>query len=487
MRQALVWSLALAFLPTAAPAKPSPTLGDLLSTLSNGAKRRDCASVMPTVEALELTAGFAKISEQVRLSIHGLGFFCAWEGRQMDLALHHAREGTLLSGAPPELWQARFAMELTSKKYGDAVTTAETMAQTLPEALNGFEMRNLFYLVRELKSQPDLRKRFLKVLASPSFVPAKAGTSSAYFRQEYAIILVDTGDRTGAAEMVASIDEPKIIKSMSLDPRLRAFVPENVDLRAAIERHMSRMREIAAANATMIQPQLNVVEDLLMLDKGEEALATLDAIRPDQSARAYADSEEQINWWWNARAKAYALLGRYENAQAAFQKGIESLENGSPNISQTINLSEMQLRFGRPVDALETLAPIAEGKVPGSPYGMMQFRTNHGCASHRIGKKQDAEADLAYLREHAADAPDALTAMQLCLGDVDGAAASIIARLDTADQRAEALSYLSDYAPYPSTYPVDPDAPVLEALKARPDVKDAVLRAGGTRKFNISP
>lgn len=486
MRQALVWSLALVLLPSAASVKANPTLDDLLATMSEGAKRQDCASVAPTVEALEHTAGFAKLPEHVRLYAHGLGFYCAWEARHTELALHHVREGTLLSGASPELWQARFAMELTNKQYTDAFKTAETIAQTLPDTLNGFEMGNLFYLVRELKSQPDLRRRFLKILASPSFVPAKPGSSSAYFRQECAIVLADAGDRTGAAGMVASIDAPKIIKSMSLDPRLRAFVPPNLDLRAAVERHMDRMREIAAAHATVIQPQLNVVEDLLMLDKGEEALATLDAIRPDQSAQAYADSEDQINWWWNSKAKAYALLGRYEDAQAAYRKGKENLEHSKPNISQTINLSEMQLRFGHPADALETLAPIAEGKVPGSPYGMMQFRTNHGCASHRVGKKQNAEADLAYLREHVADAPSSLTSMQLCMGDIDGAATSIIMRLDNPDQSAEALSDLSDYAPAPNTYPGDPDAPALEALKARADVKAAVLRAGGTRKFNVS-
>lgn len=264
------------------------------------------------------------------------------------------------------------------------------------------------------------------------------------------------------------------------------MMPAQFDARAAVERHMAYLREIAAAHAGAIRPQLAVAEELALLGKPLDVLATLDAIEPGKpGGPSYLDQDDQLNWWWDARARAYAMLGRYDDAAAAFTQGKSIAEHGQPNISQTINLAAVQLRFRRFADALATLAPIGAGKVRGSPYGMMQFRAVHGCASFLTGKIDDAKADLAYMREHEADAPAALTETQLCTGDLGGAAASMIKRLDTPDQRVEALSELSDYAAPPSTYPKYPSEAAFAALKLREDVKAAIARAGGVRSFNV--
>jgi tetratricopeptide (TPR) repeat protein len=466
--------------------QPQDTLAVIRDAAAT-AQKGDCKSALKTADGQIANSQFAGISDEMKLFIYRLGLACAWTEGQWDSALRYAEKATELPGADPQLWEARLQLLWQANKLEDVVTTIETMARDKPDVLNAIKFSTWGPVYRGFKRTPDLYRRFLKVISSPAYVPNEPGVSTDYFRKEYAVILAQSGDMSGAAANVALIDDPLVLKRISLDPRLRTIIPENFDARTWVERHMTRMREVAAAHTGAIAPQLSVANDLRMLNKGEKALATLDAIDPaGNGSENLQDRTEQLNWWWDSRAHAYALLGRYDEAVDAFAQGQKLNELNQPNISQTINLSDMQLRFGRAADALKTLEPIVAGKIPGSPYGLMQFHSNHGCASYKVGKIDDAKADLTYLRDHVADAPSALTSLQLCMGDIEGAAQSMIKRLETPDDSVEALLDLSDYATPPSTFPPYPTDPGIIALKARPDVQAAIARAGGTRKFNIA-
>jgi len=470
----------------------SPSLATVASqdkqvALQAAIKANDCKTVLQIVAAQIALPNFAGLPEQDRQSFYHLGFECAYQEHQSELALNYVEEATKLPGAPQELWQARLGLELRAKHLAAAVSTAETLPSDMADVLNVVKVAYWRYLTDELKSEPKLRQRLLKVLASHTYLPAELGTSSDYFRWEYAKILADGGDKPGAAALVTLIDDPKALMQISLDTRLREFVPANFDARFASELHLARMREVASAHPGLMSPHLDFVFDLLFLDRGEEALATLEAIDPDKADRSnFSDKTDQLRWWWDFKARAYALLGRYDEAVAAYTRAMALNEANQPNISQTINLAALQLRFNHPADALITLAPVMDGKVPASPYGLMQFRVNHGCASFKTGKRGEANTDLAFLREHVVDAPAALTWLQLCMGDIDGAAVSVIKRLETPDERPEALAHLSDYAESPATLPKDPYAAGVVTLKARADVKEAIARAGGIRSFNVS-
>jgi hypothetical protein len=71
----------------------------------------------------------------------------------------------------------------------------------------------------------------------------------------------------------------------------------------------------------------------------------------------------------------------------------------------------------------------------------------------------------------------------LCLNDMDGAAAALIRRLNDLDRRQEALMEMSDFDPPPVPRPAGSLLPRLEKLAQREDVKAAIKRAGGTRRF----
>lgn len=481
-------ALAIGTSSAASAAEQDENQNSPLKAAAVAAQKKDCKTALEIVGTETGKPGFDRRSDEIRIYFYQIGMACAFDRKEMDLAARYAEAATRIPRAPLPVWQARLALAWQAGKIADTVATVEDMARVNSEALNAMPSEGMFSLYRVVRKEKDenLRRRLLAVLTSPGYAPPEPGMSTDTFRKEYAVILAEAGDNPAATALVTQIESPTTLMSISLDPRLRGMVPAQFDARAAVERHMARLREIAAAHAGVIRPQLYVAQDLALLGKPEDALAVLDAIQPGKpGSPSYADQEDQLNWWWDARARAYSMLGRYDDAATAFTQGKSIAEQGQPNISQTINLAAAQLRFGRFKDSLETLAPIVAGKVKGSPYGMMQFRSVHGCASFLTGKTDDAQADLAYMREHADDAPAALTEMQLCVGDMDGAAASIIKRLDTPDQRVEALIELSDYASPPPSYPRYPTEAALFALKAREEVKAAIARAGGVRSFNV--
>ncbi|MBA4010704.1 MAG: hypothetical protein C0481_02450 [Phenylobacterium sp.] len=102
-----------------------------------------------------------------------------------------------------------------------------------------------------------------------------------------------------------------------------------------------------------------------------------------------------------------------------------------------------------------------------------------------LGQAAAAKADLEYAAAHEADHQEALTILQLCTGDLDGAATTIIRRLDDPANRADALLLLSDFDPHRPTYPVTPDDLRLPEIKARADVQAAIARAGLVQRFRL--
>jgi tetratricopeptide (TPR) repeat protein len=223
----------------------------------------------------------------------------------------------------------------------------------------------------------------------------------------------------------------------------------------------------------------------LLVDAGE-APAARALVASLQTASAIASASlDQFNWYWNGVAATETTLGHYDQAVAAYAKAAAFGERGGLNVSQVINLAETQNGFGRGADALKTLAVFADPKRRGSPFGEMQLRFARACANHLAGHEGDTAADLAYLKAHEKDGGPALSDALLCLGDMDAAAAAFIRRLDDPDRRAAVLLQLSDYDDPPVPLPADPVESRLAALKARPDVKAAIDRAGGTRRFHI--
>ncbi|UUX99886.1 hypothetical protein [Sphingomonas sp. J315] len=159
-------------------------------------------------------------------------------------------------------------------------------------------------------------------------------------------------------------------------------------------------------------------------------------------------------------------------------------EDGSPNVSQIINLAGVQMRMGRHADALKTL-PAEGADFPVSPFGAMQMRLVRVCANVGLGNAAAVAIDRAEIEAKSKDAPEALRRLYLCLGDMDAAARAVIAELDNPEQRIETLIDFSDFDPSPTPTPETAYSKGIEALKLREDVQAALKKAGGTRRIAL--
>jgi len=386
----------------------------------------------------------------------------------------------------PYLWNVRLTGEISPPKPEAAVKTLELAAEQHPLTLNQMAPSPIYRAAYNLRG-PDLgalRLRGLKVLAMhyrplDPFVPAET------FRVEYAGLLIDTGRRDEAAQVLADLSEPRQLVVASLDTRFGGMLPK-VDVRTAAERRLARDQGMLADHPTLLKGVLAVAEDLRVLGRDKEALAELDTVadRLDKPG-AFTDVEPHVNWWWNDRAGLLAGLGRYDEAIEAMGRGAEAGEGGAgANVSQTINLAGLTLRSGTPEKALALLEHFDTDARRLSPVGEMELRYVRPCRRVRLGRGGEAADALAYARAHERDEPAALTGMLLCAGDADGAAAVMIRRLGDPAQRGDALLALCDFDD-PPVKTKDPLEDAFKAMAARADVKAAAARAGQVRRFHI--
>jgi hypothetical protein len=485
-------ALALALLAGAAPATVTLTASSpapkTLTDAADAANRGDCASALRLISTELGRAKSANLPEEFRLAADEIGAACAASTNKEDLAYRYAFEGTKFEHSSDLLWRLRLGVELSTNRLDDALTTVEAMANGRGAALNAVPVDWFFNFDRRLKDKKDVagRRRLLAVITASAYQPDEPAAGIDYFRKDYAGLLYEAGDKGAAAALIKLVELPRILNQVGLDPRFRDLLPADYSARKTVEAYLAHLRAIQPDHRDSLNLVIEIAEQERQLGRGADALATLQAAQPTgANGHHYVDLDDRLNWWWNGISHAQQTLGHYDEAVAALRQGADARENGDLNVSQTINLAQVQLRFGHAQDVLATLAVFDKSKRPISPFGEMAMRANRGCAAKLAGKSDAADADIAYARKHADDAAGALTELLLCTGDLDGAAATLIHRLDDPEERAAALLLLSDFAAPADNLPPDPIYRNLPALKARPDVQAAIAKAGGTRRFDL--
>jgi tetratricopeptide (TPR) repeat protein len=489
---------------------PAEAGTDDLTKIGLAYHRDDCDTVVrlgqPLVDS-PAGAGLAG-AEQVR----ALEFIADCErvkGLVAD-SYRHALLGARTEDPSSLLWRLRLGLELEAGRYEAAVATVEAMdgdriarppasddpaealavSMTLDtgEILDEVPTGWMWRLHGALKDagQTQARRRLLAVLASDRYDPDELYGPPDGFRVAYANMLLDSGDREGARSIVVGLKNPSILARASVDLRLRDLLPADVDIRAAAETELAVHRDAILQYPRLIAPIYEAAGNLRQLGRPAEALALLLAAAPRLDVpNGFTDRLDNLSWYWNALANSYLMLGRYDEGMATLAKGASTDEHGNPNISQLLNMAETQLLHGHPEDALRSVAAFDDPTRKRSPYGEMVLRFVRGCALATLGRAGEAQADLAFARAHERDNPGSLGNLLLCVGDLDGAAALLIRRLDDPDRRADALIQLSDYDDPPVASPPDRIESRLAALKARPDIKAAIKRAGGIRRFHV--
>lgn len=483
-------ALALASMvaPSVVVAVPSSTKAETAAGQAISAYDEDDCPTALNIALPLMGSAATSLPAATRARLYDLAVDCTFRAKNRDAAYAFAVDATRTAESSDYVWRMRFLMELIAKRDDVALATIEEMNRGRGEALNAVPVQWIGDLYRrfDARERPAQRTRLLKILADNAYQPLEPLTTNDPYRLDYALILVKAGRLDEARALLAMVKLPETLGKIMFDQRLKEVRPNDIDLRVATERELAGYRTAIGANPRLIAPVVYAADNLIKLGRPQEALDTLKAIESSiADTQAFDDSRTLQMWWWNSLAKGYAALGRYDDALAAYKGGMTQNEKGGVNVSQTINLASLQLRTAKFSDAIATLGILDDPTANISPYGHSVMRLVRGCAYQATGEIKKADADLAYLVAHEKDNADGLAAMLVCRGETDKAAADIIKQLDDPDLHANALLELSDYDPPITRPPNDFDAEGTRMLKARPDVRAAIARAGGIRRIHL--
>lgn len=469
-----------------ARADEAKTRGQLAKAFE-AAQKDDCPTALKLLRPAIKSKAVAELPGKLAAASYHVASLCELRARRVAEARVLTVIGTAIDEASDDLWQLRFALELDMDDNAAATATVVAMSQGRGAALNGIELRWFYQLSRDLREakQDALQLQLLTVLTDPAYDPNEPLANKDWFRLTLARLMLDRGDAARARALVGEIESAPTLLDASFDRRLRAFVPGDFDPRKAVERDLERAKAAAERYPNHLNPLTLGSRALRALGRPKEAIAMLERARTGGKPLAdFDDAEDMHNWWWDSVARTQEMLGDYDATVTAFAEGAKLGEGGVANVSQVINRAHAQNRFGRPAEALQTLA-AAEGDFPVSPYGAMELRLARGCANAALGNAKALAEDRAFMEPRAKDHREALTYVLLCIGDMDAAAKSLIAALEDPDQQAATLATWSDYNPPLAGEPVYSFTKRMPELKARADVKAAIEKAGGTRRIAL--
>lgn len=220
---------------------------------------------------------------------------------------------------------------------------------------------------------------------------------------------------------------------------------------------------------------LNRADEALMLV--DDALARIDAAGDDDPP--FEDVEDALNWTYQVRARLRGRLGHDDEALSDLQAGAEQGEDGGTNVSQRLNRAGYLLSIDRFADALAQ----AEGVRPAdlSPYGRSVRRSIMICAYSRLGRTEEMRSALVEAEARAADSYRNFQTAAWCANDLDRAARAYISRLESIDERRNAILDLQSFAGEPPPERWQKDHPIY----GRSDVDAAIDRAMHLRQYPI--
>ena len=498
MRNVLVLAgaglLALAGAPGVAAADdPPPDAKATLAAAIDAYRTKDCPKAISLVAPIVAAPGSTNPRDLAQA--YDLTVDCTWQGGDHEKAGVIARRAIKLDESSDYVWRVAVFVDFQAKRYAAGLDTIDQMlAAGRAGTLNSFDPRFFMQIHTLLERGGDSVNdtRLLAILANRAYDPdelfAKINGFGDYMRALYARKLLAADKRDEARKLIADLEGYEAMAEIAFDPGLLALRGSPIDFHAVVEADLARHRALVERYPSALAAINAVGLDLHRLGRNDEAIAFLKAAQPRfnlPDAYDYDDIDRELGWFWDRMAGAYAAIGKYDEMVAAFTKAGQAKEGGAANVSQIINLASQQAGFGRPAEALKTLDLLGTA-VNASPYGLMQIRAVRGCAYAELGQLDKARAVLAEAVAHEQDDPATVTALYLCVGDEDAAAASYVRRLAGAETRRPAMLELADFdAPDPRA-PKAPYADRSDRVRKRPAVAEAIRAAGGPVKIHLS-
>lgn len=299
-------------------------------------------------------------------------------------------------------------------------------------------------------------------------------------------------DRIDDARVILdSVLSPVVLVRIGIDRRFAALWPA-VEARLGPGADIADAAYVEAAKARFdrmpgsLIARLGYAEALNVASRESEAMAVVDVAKTPAELAKLTDREI---WLVNLHAVLLGDAGQTDAALARFRALNTTPPDAHPALIGTIiNEAIFAESVDRPQTALDIVA-FAEGLDNAiNEYGRLYLAQVRTCALTQLGRKAEAEVALAPLLAKPDANKEAWLAAMLCLGRMDEAAAAVIRRLGNDEDRTEMLFELQPFLISDrDKLRGSRQRARLRALKARPDVKAAYLKAGRDMPAAVAP
>jgi hypothetical protein len=416
--------------------------------------------------------------------------------RQLKPAFEQATELTRAAPGVPELHYFAFVLAVDTRseraldelELADRSIVSDADRATFVE-LVGTEPVNQFRRPFYIAKDKAWIARSAKVLLNLGWPGPYQLDLTDSLKLDVAEGLLAKGDIAGAKRLVFTVQSTQSVLQMLVSSKWSS-VRESGDPIERIAQAITASDEASerALRANPNDPEMLLGRAQFLRSVGKNAEA-LELLLPKANDLAWVKENDEDGFWVVNEA-AYALVEakREKDAVSLMNKLLSlGLEDNPELISMAINTVGIREDAGDAKGAADYAVTLAT-KYPdyASAYGDMWMWSGAACGHSAAGNKPAAQPWLAKLKAGEKDNPAALTRALLCADDIDGAAASVIRRLD-GDDPDEMLIALQDYS-------VGADLPankkILEArvrqVVARTDVQAAIARHGRVLKVPLS-
>jgi hypothetical protein len=418
--------------------------------------REDCREHIQRAQDFSARAEFEVVlEERDRIAVLWAMGACAMNNHEYEMAFTAAGRGIELAPDLPPLQILRFVSSMALDRHAETFAAFDVLAATVPEAMRMLETEHVQRLLRTARELDDTGERqlaFYETLRQIGYAPQPPHTDE-FLRMGHARLLLERGRLEEARDLLAAVLDVDLLATMRIE---RLFDPlredpefeARLDLRVAVERDIERARATVEAQPDLLEAVLKLTRGLSTALRAEEALAIVEAAlgQLQSDAQAFRDADDYRPWILNEKGYLLYRLDRPEEGYETLREAAGMAERGEQNVSQVINLANYLIREGRGVEALALVAEAGQA----SPYGRAWIEAVRSCAGVLVDDETLRDEGLAYLNEHEADNPAALSRALLCSNDMEGAAALMVRRLADANQRTNALLALQFHPPSPS-------------------------------------
>lgn len=456
---------------------------------------KDKAYAQEILAQVEIARRSGHYSDEFRPLIDRVRMIALAGSGQITEAFAQARELTRSTPGDPDLHFLAFALGVDARTDG-ALDELEFAARALSEGgRNTFaesldsdlvnEFRRRFYLA---KDKPRIARAALALLDLGWPGPHKLDWADG-LRLEAAEGLLAKGDTLGARKLIFSLRTTKSI--------LRTLISRKWDALREAGDPLERLSQSIAAsdeasNSALLakpgDPEIILSRALFLRSVGRESDA-LQLLLPKAQDFGWVKEQDEDGYWVvNETAYALVALGRRDEAVSLMQRLVAlGLRQNPSLISMAINSIGIMSdagSFGKSAEYATMLATTQSDLA--SPYGRMWMWAGAVCGHALDDNLAAAQPWLAKLKSGEEDNPAALTRALLCANDLDGAAASVVRRLE-GDDPEDMLVALQ-------TYTAGPELPAsrkgleerLSQIKARGDVQAAIARHGRVMTLPLS-